>query len=66
MIHFWLIFVRGNKKWGWRAYESSLAGVCAYETKKKAAEDLRIARNKYGEARLYKFKPEAFILGASK
>lgn len=66
MIHFWLIFVRGNKKWGWRVYTSSLAGVTAYPTRKSAAQALLVARGLYGESRLYKFKPDTFILGASK
>jgi len=69
MIHFWVIFVRGNnKKWGWRAHGTSRGGldIQAYRTKKSAAADLHRARELYGEARLYKFKPEAFILGACK
>jgi hypothetical protein len=66
MIHFWLIFVRGNAKWGWRVYERTLTGVTAYPTRKAAAEELKVAQNIYGNAQLYKFKPEAFILGASK
>lgn len=66
MTHFWIIFVRGNKKWGLRAHESTIAGVIAFPTKNAASNDLLTAKKMYGEARLYKFKPEAFILGASK
>ena len=68
MIHFWVIFVRGKNSWGWRAYSRSTLKnlVTAYRSKKEAKEDLRIARNIYGEARLYRFKAADFILGASK
>ena len=69
MIHFWVIFVRGNKKWGWRAFGPDRDGamdIVAYRTRKEAAADFRVARKIYGEARLYKFKPEAFIFGACK
>lgn len=68
MTHFWIIFVRARKDWGWEAHGTARGGldVMAYRTKKEAASDLRRAREIYGEARLYKFKPEAFIFGASK
>lgn len=68
MIHFWVIFIRGNKKWGWRAHGTARGGldIQAYRTKKEATPDLNRARELYGEARLYKFKSEAFILGACK
>ena len=63
MRHFWVIFFRGRKQWGWRAYESTIAGVIAFPTQKAARNDLLKAKKIYGEARLYKFKPEAFISG---
>jgi hypothetical protein len=68
VIHFWIIFIRGNKKWGWRAHGTGRGGldIVAYRSKKDAQPDLYRARELYGEARLYKFKPESFILGASK
>jgi hypothetical protein len=46
MIHFWVIFVRGNKNWGWRAWSESTIKdqVTAYRTQKEAKEDLRLAR----------------------
>lgn len=70
MTHFWIIFVRGNKKGGWRAFcpwsGANADDVIAYRTKKEAAHDLANAKKVYGEARLYKFRSEAFIFGASK
>ncbi len=66
--HFWIIFVRARKDWGWQAYATGRPGldIVAYRTKKEANPALYEARKLYGEARLYKFKPEAFILGGSK
>ena len=68
MIHFWLIFV--NRGDGWEALGTSRGGldIQAYRSKQAAAADLFRARelNGKGRVRLYKFKPEAFILGASK
>ena len=67
MIHFWLVFFRGRKQWGWRVYAENRTGeAAAYRTKKEAKPALDAARKMYGEARLYKFKPDAFIFGASK
>lgn len=62
--HFWIIFVRAGKQWGWRAHGTARGGldIQAYRSKAAAAADLHQARRLYGEARLYKFKPEAFIL----
>jgi hypothetical protein len=64
--HFWIIFVQvpTHPQWGWRAH--GVDDIKAYRTKKEAAHDLHIARNLYGAARLYKFKPEAFIFGGHK
>lgn len=64
--HFWIIFARGHKKWGWAALGTSRGGldIQAYRTKKAAAPDIYRAKELYGKGnvRLYKFKPEAFIL----
>jgi len=67
MIHFWLIFFRGRKEWGWRVYAEPRTGeAIAYRTKKEAKPILEQARKMYGEARLYKFKPTDYIFSASK
>jgi hypothetical protein len=64
--HFWIIFARGHKKLGWAALGTSRGGldIQAYQTKKDAAPDIYRARQLYGKdnVRLYKFRPEAFIL----